>query len=235
MVIRRYCYSAKGLARVMALKTRWMPLLLILSWVAVCSTSFAQERTVMQVIATDPAVQQNALVAVKQSAVVVNNPCPTAQYALTGKGEIYVPPERDASGVVTKGAFKLEFREDGCGASRILNVYGVVQSPGKLALAPLLPGTTHASPQMQRDAINVAGAAAGPPEKDCKINYIADTQLVRQEAAPAAGATAVPWQELWTLVSCTRRAQVPMRFIPQRNGTQIVSERAKIEPSQGQR
>jgi hypothetical protein len=219
----------------MALKMRWMPLLLVFGWVAVCGTALAQERTVMQVIASDPAVQQNALAAVKQSAVMANNPCPAAQYALTGRGEIYLLPERDASGIITKGAFKLEFREDGCGASRILNAYGVVQSPGKLALAPLLPGTTRASPQMQRDAINVAGAAAGPAEKDCKINYVADTQLVKQEAAPVAGANTAPWQELWTVVSCTRTAQVPMRFIPQRNGTQIVSERAKIEPTQGQK
>jgi hypothetical protein len=214
----------------MALKTRWGPALLAFGLAAVCGAAFAQDRTLMQVIATDPSVQQNALAAVKQSAVMANNPCPTAQYALTGRGEVYVPPERDASGVTTKGAFKLEFHEEGCGASRILNAFGVVQSPGKLALAPLLPGTTHATPQVQKGAMDLASAAAGPAEKDCKIGYVADTQFVRQEVVAPGSATAAPWQELWTLVSCTRRAQVPMRFIPQAHGTQVVAERANTEP-----
>jgi hypothetical protein len=213
-------------------KGRWTPIPLFFGLMTVCGSSLAQERTLMQIIASDPAVQQNALAAVTKSAVIINNPCPDARYTITGKGEVYVPPERDASGLIIKGVFKLEFHEEGCGASRTLNAFGVVQSPGKLALAPLLPGTTHAAPPMQKDAINVASASAGTPEKDCKIGYIADTQFVRQEAAPAGSGTAAPWQELWTLVSCTRRAQVPMRFIPQRNGTQIVAEHAKIDPVQ---
>jgi hypothetical protein len=220
---------------VTAVGSKGFLLVAALTFLSLCTPVIAQDQSILQAVLNDPAVQQHALDAAKQSAVIVNNPCPAARYALTGKGAVYTALERDPSGVITKGAFKLEVHEDGCGASHTLNVLGVVQTPGKLGLAPLLPGATLAGPQLQKDAINSAATSAGGPEKDCKIGYIEDTEFVKQDSAPVQGASAAPWRELWTLVTCTRRAHVPMRFIPQRNGTQIVAETAKIDPIQAKK
>jgi hypothetical protein len=194
------------------------------------AAGIAQDQDLLKTILSDPAVQQHALEAATQSAVMLANPCPTARYALTGRGMIYIAPQRDASGAVVKGAWRQEVQEDGCGARRTLNVLAVVQEPKKLGMAPLLPGTTHAGPQLQRDAVKFASAAAGGPEKDCTIGYVENTEFVRQDGAPAGGAGAPSWHELWTFVTCTRRAHIPMRFTPDRGGTQIVAEPATIDP-----
>ena len=206
-----------------------------LSIASLSTPALAQDQRVLQSVLSDPGVQQHALEVVKQSAVMVRNPCPTARFALTGKGTVYIALERDASGAIVKGAWKQEVLENGCGVTRTLNVLGVVQGPKKLGVAALLPGTTRAGPQLQKDAVKFAVASAGGPEKNCNVGYVENTELVKLDGAPVAGASSPPWQEVWTLVSCTRRAHVSMRFTPESGGTQIVAGPTKVEPIQAKK
>jgi hypothetical protein len=89
----------------------------------------------------------------------------------------------------------------------------------------MLPGTTHAGPVLQRDAVGyavqVVAAVPGGNDPNCKIGYVEDTEFVSQEDTAIQGGKEPPWRELWTLVSCVQKMQVPMAFIPDATGTSI--------------
>jgi hypothetical protein len=74
----------------------------------------------------------------------------------------------------------------------------------------LLPGETKADPRLQRDAIQIAKAAAatvGAP--DCKKSWTTDTKAV--EAYKDAH---TPWVERWSFDVCGKSAVVEMSFLP---------------------
>jgi len=74
----------------------------------------------------------------------------------------------------------------------------------------LLPGETKADPRLQRDAIQIAKAAAataGVP--DCKKSWTTDTKAV--EAYKDAH---TPWVERWSFDVCGKPAVVEMSFLP---------------------
>lgn len=74
----------------------------------------------------------------------------------------------------------------------------------------LLPGETKADPRLQRDAIQIAKAAAattGAP--DCKKSWTTDTKAV--EAYKDAH---TPWVERWSFDVCGKPAVVEMSFLP---------------------
>jgi hypothetical protein len=61
----------------------------------------------------------------------------------------------------------------------------------------------------------------GGYDPNCKIGYVEDTEFVSQESTAVQGGREPPWRELWTLVSCVQKMQVPMLFIPDSTGTSI--------------
>jgi hypothetical protein len=178
-------------------------------------------------VIADPGVQQRVLGTAKKSTVVIYNPCPSAQFNLSEKFVVYKPLTSDGTGAVTGGAWKQVVQEQGCGTNRILNVLAFVQGPKTLTTTPLLPGTTHADPQLQKDAVRYAVIAVGGAEKNCNIGYIADTEFLQHEGVPLEGAKGAPWQELWTLISCTKQSQVLMHFTPDRTGTSIFATQSE--------
>ncbi len=127
--------------------------------------TFAQEQPSLNAVLADPRERSVVLDAARRSTVVVNNPCASANFDLTDVVVVYRPVTVDASGIINGGAWKQVVRERGCGSSRTLNVLAYVQQPRSLATAPLLPGTTRADPQLQKDGARYAGTAAGLPEK----------------------------------------------------------------------
>ncbi len=193
----------------------------------------AQDQLIVQRLLADPGEQQHVLAAAKRSAVVADNPCPSARFSLTGPVVVFVRPEFDSAGDIAKGSWKQTVEEQGCGAKRVLNVLAVVRAPKTLATMPILPGTTRAGPQLQKAGVQFAAEAAttaGVRARGCTGGYMADTRYLRQDGAPVDGAKDPPWSELWTLVMCERKAEVPMRFIPERAGTRIVAEPARVTP-----
>jgi hypothetical protein len=192
--------------------------------------AFAFDQAALQRVLADPAERAHVLAAAAQSSVVLHNPCPSAHFALTGVVAIYRPPSFDSAGGVLGGAWRQQVREDGCGTSRLLNVLAFAKVPRTVTIMPLLPGTTHADPVLQRDARRFAVLAATGPEKNCGVPYVADTEFLQSERSTAAVAKTPPWRELWTLVSCTKEIRISMRFVPDSTGTQIVAERAPSAP-----
>lgn len=173
----------------------------------------------------DPNLRQNIINAASRSTVILQNPCAEAQYRVATTPIVLKPMAFDASGGPVAGFLKYPVKEDGCGVTRILNVFVIVQGPRQVATVPYLPGSTRADPALQKDAVQYAAnwaAIAVGKNDDCKVKYIADTEFLEQEAA-LPGAKVAPWREQWTQIQCHRKVTIPLRFIPDATGTQIVA------------
>jgi hypothetical protein len=173
----------------------------------------------------DPAEQREVIQGAARAPVMQQNPCASAEYAVEKKLAIYRQPAFDSTGKVVAGAWKQLVDEQGCGARRLLNVVVIAQSSGGYAVLPLLPGTTHADPVLQRDAlrfvVQAAATAPGAPTADCPRPYVADTEFLGQDATAAAGTKEPAWSERWTYVACTKRLEIPVRFLPDATGTTV--------------
>lgn len=212
--------------RVGGRKTHWMRYLFPL---CVLLPAHAEETAFSRML-SDPAGQKQVVRIAARSTVMLRNPCVDARFDVQKNFVIYKPPAFDARGAIVSGAWKAVVNENGCATSRVLNVMVWAQSPGSLASAPLLPGSTHADPTLQKDAVHYATLAAslasaqspsGAQERDCRSGYIADTSFVETEDITLQGAKGPSWRELWTLVGCTHRLLVPMHFVPDPTGTTI--------------
>jgi hypothetical protein len=191
----------------------------------VASSGHAQEQSAFEQLLASQALQQQVIQAAGHSTVILQNPCPSAQYTLDNKPFVRTAPVFDSSGHVVNGDWKQVVSAKGCGRTRLLNVLVLVRAPNSLATIPMLPGTTHAGPVLQKDAVKYAvqivATVPGGNDPNCKTGYIEDTEFVSQESTPVQGGKEPPWREVWTLVSCVQKMQVPMLFIPDSTGTSI--------------
>ncbi|HSY65963.1 MAG TPA: hypothetical protein VK829_15300 [Terriglobales bacterium] len=173
----------------------------------------------------DPVEQQHVISGAKRATVVLQNPCTEAQFSIENKFVPYKPLSFDSGGNIASGAWKQIVDEQGCGTRHVLNVMVSVHGAGDLAFVPLLPGTTHADPVLQKDAVKIVVQALstvpGGREANCAIGYFANTEFLQQEGVTLPGAKEPPWRELWTLQSCTQKMLVPVRSIPDPTGTSI--------------
>lgn len=171
---------------------------------------------------SDPIQQQQVLNVAKQSGVVVNNPCPSANFSILNQFAIHKQMTFDSFGRPTQGAWKQSVAEKGCGQDRLLNVFLWLDPNTNSARAmPLFPGTTRADPMLQKDAMPHAARAAQWPEKNCGTGYMENTEFLRETREPLEGAKGKPWDEVWMLATCTRKAKVTLHFIPDKTGTTI--------------
>jgi hypothetical protein len=191
----------------------------------VSSTAVGDDQTPLVKLLSDPTEQQHVISVAGRSTVILQNPCPTAQYTLEKKISFYKQPSFDSGSKLVDGAWKQVVDEEGCGVRRILNVLVFAQGQNNVSVVPLLPGTTRADAILQRDAVKFAVQAAatvpGGREENCQIGYVADTEFIEQESVTLEGAKGPSWRELWTLVSCTHKMQIPVHFIPDSTGTSI--------------
>jgi hypothetical protein len=190
------------------------------------AAAFADDQEQFKKLLSDPAQIEHAVRVAGRSTVFQQNPCPTAQFTPQNRTVIYEPPVFDATSKIVAGAWKLSVDEEGCGAQRVLNVVVRAQGPNTIAVTPLLPGTTRADPVLQRDAVKfVRQAIMTTPEArepdSCQTGYIADTEFVEEETTRLPDSKGPSWRELWTLVSCSKRMEVPVHFIPDVTGTSV--------------
>ncbi len=191
----------------------------------VASPAFADNSGLFAKLLSDPTQQQRVIDAAGRSTVVLQNPCPAAQFRIGNKFVPYRPVSFDGAGAIVGGAWKEFVQAEGCGRTRLLSVLVSVEGPNKLATMPLLPGNTHADALLQKDAVKHAvvalSIAPGAREPNCQIGYVANTEYLDQGTESLPGARGPAWRELWTLASCTQKMLVPMRFIPDSTGTLI--------------
>jgi hypothetical protein len=182
----------------------------------------ADDKADFSKMVSDPIEQQQVLNVAKQSGVVVNNPCPSANFSILNQFALFKPIAFDNSGRPTQRAWKQSVAEKGCGQDRLLNVFVWLDpNANSVRAMPLFPGTTRADPILQKDAMPHAAMAGQWPEKNCKTGYVENTEFLRETGEPLEGAKGKPWDELWTLASCTKKAKVTLHFIPDKTGTTI--------------
>lgn len=181
-----------------------------------------EQQTPVQRFLADTHLKQNIINTAAKSTVVTRHPCSTATYAMQDPVEIQ-PMKFNEGGGPVSGELKVPVKEDGCGASRLLNVYIWVQHENSIAVTPMLPGESHAEDVLQKQAYAYALQAAGGPEPNCPTAYVENTQYVGEEGKPAKGAKASPWKETWTLQSCGWKAEVPVLFSPNASGIKVTA------------
>ena len=183
--------------------------------------AFADDNAQFMNLLAERAEQQRVVAAAQRSTVVLKNPCASAQYTLEPQVSIEMQASFDPSGRILAGAWKQTVSEKGCGASRVLNVFLYAEGPGSVATIPMLPGTTRTDMRLQHDAARYVAIAAHVPEANCGTAYVADTAFLTRESAPQPGAKDPAWQESWTIITCTHKIEVPIRFIPDATGTTV--------------
>lgn len=200
-------------------------LAILMASTMVSARAFADDPGLFAKLLSDPTEQQRVVGAAGRSTVVLQNPCPTAQFKIANKFVPIKPASFDSGGAIVGGAWKQIVQAEGCGRTRLLNVLVSVEGPNKLSTMPLLPGDTHADALLQKDAVKYAVVALatvhGGREANCQIGYVANTEYLEQEKEILPGAKEPAWRELWTLTSCTQKMLVPMHFIPDSTGTTI--------------
>lgn len=183
--------------------------------------AYADDKANFSKMVSDPVEQRQVLNIAKQSGVVVNNPCPSATFSILNQFALFKPMAFDDSGRPIQGAWKQSVAEKGCGKDRLLNVFFWLDNSNSVKAMPLFPGTTRANAILQKDAMPHAAMAAQWPEKNCKNGYMEDTEFLKETGEPLEGAAGKPWDEIWTLTSCTKKARVTMHFTPDKTGTNI--------------
>lgn len=174
----------------------------------------------------DPVLRQNIINAAAKSTVILQNPCPTAQYSVATTPIILKPMDFDSAGLATAGMVRFPVKEEGCGIARLLNVLVWTQGPGAAGTSPLAPGSTIADPILQKDAGGRAYDAAmraALPDAACRIKYLADTEFVDRQNSAEDPSKLVSWREKWTIVLCNKKVIVPIRFTPDSTGTAILA------------
>lgn len=189
----------------------------------------------MPIALTQLMVTPDHRTALLQAAHAVDGPgipaCPTATYVTTGDIGILVPVQTNAGGRVTAGVWKESVQANGCGMSRLLNALTTVRPDGTLQTEPLLPGTTITDPRLQKDSVQYAAAGMGEMPPGCDQGGVLNTRFVGLDGQPPGirpvpGASPRPWTEIWTLLACSKQADVTMHFIPDQTGTEIRADLA---------
>ena len=139
-----------------------------------------------------------------------------------------VPVPFGPDGQPTGGGWKQTTPVRGCGNDTALNFQFFVGAEKRIITLVTTPGTTHTDLQQQRDAFAQAVIGLDGPSKGCRELTVLDAKFIQYGvrtppmADPGPGAVFRLWEETWTVLGCGKRWEVPLNFIPNRTGTQIV-------------
>jgi hypothetical protein len=160
--------------------------------------------------------------------------CPT--FVSNGSTVTVIKPVTFATdGFPNAGQWVQTFPVSGCGNDTTFNIYFSATVDEKINTLIAAPGTTRADPILQNDAFRFATIGALLVAKDCKTFLVKNTKFEGFGATklavhdPGPGAQLRPWWETWTMVGCGRTFDVPLDFVPNAKGTQIVQPGGAIE------
>lgn len=134
-----------------------------------------------------------------------------------------------------EGAWRHRFEFERCGETKVYNAILVAKRGQKPTVTPYLPGETHASPILVRDAMMAAFVAAtatlpaGADVKGCKDIGLVD-MAVTQEPQTPSGQEDVGrgvWKERWTFAVCGVSTSSVITFVPDRRGGASFSAAAR--------
>ncbi len=149
--------------------------------------------------------------------------CPALE-SPSSKVKVLAPVSFGSDGLPASGQWLLRLPVKGCGADTSINL--LFLAPGqrdKIDVVALVPGTTNASPLLQHDTMRYAFIGFGSRVKDCSSALVVDTRFERFGlAGPPTAEADQPWRETWTVKGCGRTVDVPIEFVPDATGTQII-------------
>jgi hypothetical protein len=154
--------------------------------------------------------------------------CPTATVDwLHATHKVYGQPTAGADGGLVNATWVETAPGSACGQNRRYRVLVTIRA-GKANVASLLPGESFASPTLEVDAVQPLAKATAefvPKGQKCAVDVL-DTRL----EGPAPTASKQPWNEVWTVATCNRRLNVPIRFVPDAvgDGTSIRIESKSV-------
>lgn len=209
----------------------------ILALVAtLAGTASAQTPPAMlQTLVSTPQYQANIARLFSQLPPEVFQRCAT----LVSKGSqvtVVISPTFAKDGYPVSGLWKQSFPVSGCGNDTTINFFFRGDASEKISSIVAMPGDTHADLLLQKDAVQNVLTAAHARLGDCSALHIRTTSYDGVDGptpggAPNAAVRARAWRETWTVAACGKTLPVPLRFIPDATGTQIVVELPK--PSAG--
>ena len=153
--------------------------------------------------------------------------CAAAKFKPTGKLVLYAPTQFAPDGSLTGGMWSESVDVSGCGPlPDQLNVLTVVQPGAPPSRIPTMPGTSHADPETQKNALQYAQAIAvraAPP--GCTRQTFTDAQFDGYTGLPnpeiTDGRENRAWRENWYLSACGATYVIEMTFTPNARGFQL--------------
>lgn len=163
--------------------------------------------------AQSPAAPDGAAAAALQRAqtFIASSGCPAAT------ARPAAPPTRFNDPSVREASYHRILIE-GCGRRTLRNYLAIIMPDGTGRMVETLPGTTVTDPVLQRDAMQVAMAAARTGAQGCQQIRPQSADVDGTDSEPAAPRRTRPWTETWVFEACGARVAVPMRFSPSSRG-----------------
>jgi len=153
--------------------------------------------------------------------------CPTL---VSGAAKVTVlrPISFAGDGSPNAGSWKQRISAKGCGDDTVLNFYFTAGADEKINTVVGIPVETLADLTLQRDALLFANTGAMSVAKACKSFDVTNTRFEGFGLSklpvldPGSGNHFRPWRETWTMVGCGHTIDVPIGFLPDEKGTQIL-------------
>jgi len=144
---------------------------------------------------------------------------------------ILPPVTMGDDGLPKSGQWKVSVAAEGCGKSRLMNVFFVVGKDNMVHFLLAAPGTTQGEFILQRDTVMYVMLATVKQTKDCKGAVITDTRFDAVDPLPAniTGPNGVPtqykksWHETWTVEGCGHFYDVRVDYLNGTGGTTIMT------------
>ncbi|THD64740.1 hypothetical protein [Phenylobacterium sp.] len=161
-------------------------------------------------------------------AFIAKDPSCKLETARTVGASLLTPVIFGPDGTPKSGTWKEIIHVEGCSRSGVYNVATAVDASGGIHVFGLLPGTSIADPQLERDAVTQAlMAASRKVSPNCTETHVVDTafESYADTSNPGIepGREARSWHERWTVQSCAATIPVEMTFTPHPGGTGIVA------------
>jgi len=182
---------------------------------ALCSvawTAVAQGNNAIDKVQAAPAFQATALQEFHAYESRLSTACANVSVAWPqAKYKIYGQPQTASDGNLVNATWVEMVPGTACGTPRRYRALVLIRA-GKATVAPILPGESIASPQLENDAqapLIAATVAFVPKGSKCPVDVL-DTTL----SGPAPSQPKQPWLETWLVQTCGKRLNVPIQFVP---------------------
>lgn len=197
----------------------------------VCAPAGAQtvDAAKFQAYITSSKYQGKVQQAIASISPEVFQKCPTLQSS-GSKVTLLKSVEFGQDGIPSSGSWVNRFPVSGCGNDTTLNIFFTATADGPEVKSFIgLPGSTIASPVLQRDAMLSAVGAFATVEHDCKsVPIVKNTHFGGfgtksvPIAPPKAGEKLSAWWELWAMSGCGHVLDVPINFVTDATGTKFL-------------